>query len=85
LLSVVDHYARVAKDTKKRVVGVLLGEIYKGTVDVSNCYAGPAVFNVCVVFFSSRCRGNDVANRLHATRHRNAIWRCDDDDDDENL
>ena len=40
LLSVVDHYARVAKDTKKRVVGVLLGEIYKGTVDVSNCYAG---------------------------------------------
>lgn len=26
LLSVVDHYNRIAKDTKKRVVGVLLGE-----------------------------------------------------------
>jgi len=29
LLSVVDHYNRVAKDTRKRVVGVLLGESYK--------------------------------------------------------
>ena len=26
LLSVVDHYNRVARDTRKRVVGVLLGE-----------------------------------------------------------
>ena len=25
LLSVVDHYNRVAKDTKKRVIGVLMG------------------------------------------------------------
>jgi hypothetical protein len=40
LLSVVDHYNRVAKDTKKRVVGVLLGETYKGTVDVTNSFAG---------------------------------------------
>ena len=30
LLSVTDHYHRVAKDTRKRVVGVLLGEVYKG-------------------------------------------------------
>ena len=30
LLSVTDHYNRVAKDTRKRVVGVLLGESYKG-------------------------------------------------------
>ncbi len=42
LLSVVDHYNRVAKDTKKRVVGVLLGEINKGVVDVTNSYAGTA-------------------------------------------
>ena len=28
LLNCVDHYNRVAKDTKKRVVGVLLGNIY---------------------------------------------------------
>ena len=40
LLSVVDHYTRVAKDTRKRVVGVLLGEIRKGQVDVTNSFAG---------------------------------------------
>ncbi|CAM9839621.1 unnamed protein product, partial [Ectocarpus sp. 12 AP-2014] len=38
LLSTVDHYNRVAKDAKKRVVGVLLGSKYKGTVDVTNRY-----------------------------------------------
>mmetsp|Transcript_20153 Transcript_20153/g.56120 ORF Transcript_20153/g.56120 Transcript_20153/m.56120 type:complete len:331 (+) Transcript_20153:84-1076(+) len=41
LLSVVDHYNRVARDTKKRVVGVLLGEVHKGVVDVSNSFALP--------------------------------------------
>lgn len=41
LLSVVDHYNRVAKDTKKRVVGVLLGSKSKGQVDVLNSYAVP--------------------------------------------
>ncbi|KAF2070837.1 hypothetical protein CYY_007841 [Polysphondylium violaceum] len=41
LLSVVDHYNRVAKDTDKRVVGVLLGSNMKGVVDVSNCYGVP--------------------------------------------
>jgi hypothetical protein len=41
LLSVVDHYTRVAKDTNKRVVGVLLGENYKGKVDITNSYAVP--------------------------------------------
>lgn len=40
LLSVVDHYNRVAKDTKNRVVGVLLGSIHKGVVDVTNSFAG---------------------------------------------
>ncbi|KNA16911.1 hypothetical protein SOVF_084930 [Spinacia oleracea] len=40
LLSVVDHYNRVARDTKKRVIGVLLGSTFKGTVDVTNSYAG---------------------------------------------
>jgi 26S proteasome regulatory subunit N8 len=40
LLSVVDNYYRVAKDTKKRVVGVLLGEVSKGRVDVTNSFAG---------------------------------------------
>ncbi len=40
LLSVVDHYNRVAKDTRKRVVGLLLGETYKGRLDVTNSFAG---------------------------------------------
>jgi 26S proteasome regulatory subunit N8 len=42
LLSVVDHYNRIARDTKKRVVGVLLGEYGdKGVLHVTNCYAVP--------------------------------------------
>ena len=42
LLSAVDHYNRVAKDTKKRVVGVLLGaKGVDGQVDVTNSFALP--------------------------------------------
>jgi len=42
LLSVVDHYNRVNKDIKpRRVVGILLGSISHGIVDVLNCYAVP--------------------------------------------
>jgi len=45
LLSSVDHYNRVSKDTKKRVIGVLLGEIRKirneVIVDITNSYAVP--------------------------------------------
>lgn len=41
LLSVTDHYNRVAKDTKNRVVGVLLGESYKGRLEITNCFAVP--------------------------------------------
>ena len=40
LLSVVDHYNRVAKDTRKRVVGVLLGSRSNSTVDITNSFAG---------------------------------------------
>jgi len=36
LLSVVDHYNRVAKGTKKRVVGTLLGEYEKGVLNITN-------------------------------------------------
>ncbi|KAM0929703.1 hypothetical protein ACQ4PT_001442 [Festuca glaucescens] len=39
LLSIVDHYNRVPRDTRKRVVGVLLGTSSRGTVHVTNCYA----------------------------------------------
>ena len=41
LLSTVDHYNRVAKDTKKRVVGVLLGTRTRTSVDVTNSFAVP--------------------------------------------
>ena len=40
LLSVVDHYNRVARDTRKRVVGVLLGEASKGSIQVTNAFGG---------------------------------------------
>jgi len=42
LLSVVDHYKRVvAKNKNRRVVGVLLGEKSKGTLNITNSYAVP--------------------------------------------
>ncbi|RAL10764.1 proteasome regulatory particle lid subunit RPN8 [Aspergillus homomorphus CBS 101889] len=41
LLSVADHYGRSAKGTRKRVVGVLLGENSGQTVRVSNSFAVP--------------------------------------------
>eukprot|EP00750_Incisomonas_marina_P017826 INCI2504.1.p2 GENE.INCI2504.1~~INCI2504.1.p2 ORF type:complete len:322 (+),score=72.93 INCI2504.1:163-1128(+) len=41
LLNVVDHYNRVAKDTQRRVVGVLLGESDNGRVDCTNSFAVP--------------------------------------------
>jgi hypothetical protein len=40
LLSVVDHYNRIAKNTKKRVVGVLLGQQIGNKVNIANSYAG---------------------------------------------
>mgnify|MGYP003905828309 FL=1 len=42
LLSIVDHYIRLAKDTKKRVIGTLMGEYGdNGVLEVTNCYAVP--------------------------------------------
>lgn len=41
LLSVVDHFNRVAKDSKKRVVGVLLGDNSSDIIKVSNSFAIP--------------------------------------------
>jgi len=41
LLSTVDHYNRVAQGTRKRVVGVLLGECSKGVLDITNSFAVP--------------------------------------------
>jgi 26S proteasome regulatory subunit N8 len=41
LLSAADHYNRVAKDTRKRVVGVLLGARTRNRVDITNSFAVP--------------------------------------------
>ncbi|EMC96673.1 hypothetical protein BAUCODRAFT_34056 [Baudoinia panamericana UAMH 10762] len=41
LLSAADHYGRSAKGTRKRVVGVLLGQNDGKSVRVSNCFAVP--------------------------------------------
>jgi 26S proteasome regulatory subunit N8 len=41
LLSVVDHYTRVAKGTTKRVVGTLLGEVQGYDLHITNCFAVP--------------------------------------------
>ena len=42
LLSVADHYHRVARGTRKRVVGVLLGQVVAGgKVDATNSFAVP--------------------------------------------
>ncbi|EGF78123.1 hypothetical protein BATDEDRAFT_35761 [Batrachochytrium dendrobatidis JAM81] len=41
LLSVVDHYNRTAKNTNKRVLGVLLGQQTGNHINVANSYAMP--------------------------------------------
>ncbi|KAJ1552048.1 proteasome regulatory particle subunit, partial [Cladochytrium tenue] len=41
LLSVTDHFFRVARNTKKRVVGILLGQVVGNQVNVANSYALP--------------------------------------------
>jgi len=41
LLNIVDHFNRVAKDSNRRIVGVLLGEFWKGKLDITNMYAVP--------------------------------------------
>lgn len=43
LLSVTDHYNRSAKNTKKRVVGVLLGQQIGDTINIANSYAGKSL------------------------------------------
>jgi 26S proteasome regulatory subunit N8 len=41
LLSATDHYHRVARGTRKRAVGVLLGSASRGRVDATNSFAVP--------------------------------------------
>jgi 26S proteasome regulatory subunit N8 len=39
-LSVVDHYTRTHSDKTHRAVGILLGSVSKGVVDITNSFAG---------------------------------------------
>jgi 26S proteasome regulatory subunit N8 len=41
LLSATDHYHRVARGTRKRAVGVLLGSASRGRIDATNSFAVP--------------------------------------------
>lgn len=41
LLSAADHYHRVARGTRKRAVGVLLGSASRGRIDATNSFAVP--------------------------------------------
>ncbi len=49
LLSVVDHYSRVAKDTRKRVLGLMLGEKSKDRIDVTNSFASTLSFALTTI------------------------------------
>lgn len=40
LLSTVDHFTRLSTNSNQRVIGVLLGSVNDGVVDVTNSYAG---------------------------------------------
>src|ERR1700733_14472311 len=46
LLSAVDHYNRAAKGTKKRVVGILLGQNIGSTINVANSFAGMSLTTI---------------------------------------
>lgn len=41
LLSAADHYHRVARGTRKRVVGILLGKVFQGKVEALSSFAVP--------------------------------------------
>ena len=71
LLSVVDHYTRVAKDTRKRVVGVLLGQVSRGRVDITNSYAVPFEVRLGLKMRPRRsCTSHPVTqNYIHSPLH----------------
>ena len=51
LLSAADHYGRSAKGTRKRVVGVLLGQNDGKDVRVSNSFAGEIIYMLYLVLY----------------------------------
>lgn len=75
LLSVVDHYRRSAMNTKKRVVGVLLGNWIGQTVNVTNSYAVPFEEDESVWFLDHNYHEsmNDLSKKVNA-RERPVGW-----------
>ena len=51
LLSACDHYGRSGKGTRKRVVGVLLGQNTGSTVRVTNSFAGTGFSMLRTILF----------------------------------
>ena len=51
LLSACDHYGRSGKGTRKRVVGVLLGQNTGSTVRVTNSFAGTGFSTLRTILF----------------------------------
>lgn len=74
LLSVADHYNRVAKGTRKRAVGVLLGTVNRGSVDALNSFAVPFEEDSKnpAVFYLDH---NYLENMLHMVRKVNSKER----------
>lgn len=78
LLSAADHYHRVARGTRKRVVGILLGTVSRGRVDATNSFAVPfeednknPVRRVAVLSFD-----NEPASCVSVSTHLNAHSLC---------
>lgn len=74
LLSAADHYHRVARGTRKRVVGVLLGSIHRGRIDALNSFAVPFEEDSKnpAVFYLDH---NYLENMFHMFRKVNATER----------
>ena len=66
LLSVVDHAARAARGTKRRVVGILLGQTDGKKINVANSFAGQSE-DITLVFSDGQKLGS--SKRLISCRH----------------
>lgn len=81
LLSAADHYGRTAKGTKKRVVGVLLGQNDGKNVRVSNSFAGKlptrtpvAIAAILLVLFADISSTAQCPSRKTRRTRRYGFW-----------
>lgn len=68
LLSAADHYGRTAKGTRKRVVGVLLGQNDGTNVRVSNSFAGRVLSFSAVVLWVVMLTSQSPSRKMKRTR-----------------